>query len=116
MRMQETKYTPVTNSQITQLGLWDCHEPVADFTAPTLNQIRKIVAFIAKSLEATRPVGVSCGAGFGRTGTILACCLVSRDWEPQSAIDHVRSLRPGSIEPKSQESAVREYFRELRNM
>ena len=109
VRMARPEEAKVNSAQIEHLGMWDYHEPVPDFTAPEQGQIQRIVAFIVKSQEADRPVGVSCGAGLGRTGTILACYFVSQGWDAQKAIDHVRSLRPGSIETKPQEKAVIEY-------
>ncbi|KTB47427.1 putative protein-tyrosine phosphatase [Dehalogenimonas alkenigignens] len=109
VRMAQPEVTRITSSQIEHLGMWDCHEPVPDFTAPEQDQIKRIMGFIAKALVTDRPVGVSCGAGMGRTGTILACYFVSQGWDAQKAMTYVRSLRPGSIETKAQEHAVIEY-------
>ncbi|MDO8490581.1 MAG: dual specificity protein phosphatase family protein [Dehalococcoidia bacterium] len=109
VRMAEEHKAQVTGSQVEQVGLWDCHEPVPDFTAPNPGQVNKMVNFITKSLSEGRPVGVSCGAGIGRTGTILACYLVSQGYEAGAAMDEVRAKRPGSIERKSQEEAVKAY-------
>lgn len=109
VRMAEKHKADVTSLQIAQQGLLDYHEPVPDFTAPSLAQVNKIVQFITWSLSEGRPVGVSCGAGLGRTGTILVCYLVSHGYEAGAAIDEVREKRPGSIETKSQEHAVKAY-------
>lgn len=109
VRMTEKHEAEVTSVQIAQLGLRDCHEAVPDFTAPSLVQVNKMAQFIERSLAEGRPVGVSCGAGLGRTGMILACYLVSQGYEAGAAIDEVRAKRPGSIETKSQEETVRAY-------
>lgn len=109
VRMAEKHKAMVTSTQVEQLGLLDCYEPVPDFTAPSNVQIDRLVDFITRSLAADRPVGISCGAGIGRTGTILACYLVSQGYEATAAIDEVRTKRPGSIETKSQEDAVKAY-------
>lgn len=109
VRMAEKHKAGVTSLQISQQGLWDCHEPVPDFTAPSKMQIDTLVEFITRSLAADRPIGVSCVAGFGRTGTILACYLVSQGFAADEAIKEVRAKRPGSIETKSQEDVVKAY-------
>ncbi len=109
VRMAEEHLAIVNSLQIEQLELSDCHEPVLDFTAPSLVQVNKMVRFITRSFSEGRPVGVSCGAGMGRTGTILACYLVSQGYETGSAIDEVREKRPGSIETNFQEDVVKAY-------
>lgn len=109
VRMAEKHKSKVSSIQVAQLGLRDCHESVPDFTTPSPAQVNKIVQFITGSLSEGQPVGVSCGAGLGRTGTILACYLVSQGYEAGAAIDEVRAKRPGSIETKSQEDAVKAY-------
>lgn len=101
--------TRVTSTQIAKLGLLDCHELVPDFTAPKKEQINRLVEFITRSLAEDKPIGISCGMGLGRTGTILACYLVTQGYEAGAAIDGVRGKRPGSIETKSQEDAVKAY-------
>lgn len=109
VRMAEEHMAKVDSHQIEQLGLLDYHMPVPDFTPPTLTQIGEMIQFIEVSLYERRPVGISCRAGMGRTGTILACYLVSKGYEADSAIDEIRTLRPGSIETKSQEDVVKAY-------
>ena len=72
-----------------------------------------MVLFISKAIAAGRPVGVSCGAGLGRTGTMLACYLVSNGLDAEKAINEVRAKRPGSIETKAQSDAVHAYAGQL---
>ena len=87
----------------------DMFEPVPDFTPPTQEQIDRMLAFIDEQNDAGRPVAVSCYAGIGRTGTVLACYLVTKGAWPGDAIAEVRQQRPGSIQTPEQEAAVYEY-------
>ena len=109
VKMAEQLKAEVNNIQINKLGMWDCHEPVPDFSAPELGQIHRMIQFIENSLLNNRPVGISCRAGLGRTGTILACYLVSQGYGADAAIKETRKKRPGSIETQEQEDAIKAY-------
>jgi atypical dual specificity phosphatase len=45
----------------------------------------------------------------GRTGTFLACYLVSKGYSASNAIEKVRIKRPGSIETIEQQEVVLEF-------
>jgi atypical dual specificity phosphatase len=87
------------------------HLPIPDFSIPAMEQVSEFLEFARKSVEGGRPVVVHCGAGYGRTGTMLACYLVSQGHTPQKAVEHVRRVRPGSIETPEQEAFVGEFER-----
>ncbi len=90
-----------------ELDIVDLYEDVPDLSPPTMEQLDRMVGFIEEQTETwERPVVVTCHAGQGRTGTVLASYLVHTGFEPQEAINHVRELRPGSLESRLQEEAV----------
>jgi atypical dual specificity phosphatase len=106
VRLIEKNKAEVSASQIGKLGMWDLHEPVPDFDVPKPDQIDRIIQFIDTAISAKRPVGVSCKFGIGRTGTILACYLVHKGDDADSAISAIRQKRPSSIETQEQVDAV----------
>ncbi len=92
----------------------DLYEPVPDYTAPGLDQIHRMVTFIEAEIETwEHPVVVTCQAGLGRTGTVLASYLVYVGYKPEDAMKLIRQLRPGSIQTADQEEAIKLYYEHL---
>ena len=110
VRLVESYETFVTTKDVNDAGLEDYNEPVRDFTAPTQEQIDKIVTYIDSHLESGVPVGVSCNAGIGRTGVILACYLVHKGFTAKEAMEFVRKKRDRVPEIQEQAEAIEEYW------
>lgn len=102
---------PVSSASLTRYGFQIKHMPIADFTAPTLDQVEQAITSIDGFLAQDLPVAVHCGAGIGRTGAILACYLVSQGKLAREAIAEVREKRPGSVETPEQEAVIEHYER-----
>ena len=100
---------PLPADLLTKYEFQAAQLPVTDFTAPTLNQIEQALTIIDGFLARGLPTAVHCGAGLGRTGTILACYLISQGCSAEEAIEQVRTNRPGSVETDEQKAAVYEY-------
>ncbi len=82
------------------------HLPIEDMTPPDTEQVEQYVAFVDRMLARGAAVGTHCLAGLGRTGTMIACYLVTRGMSAGEAIDHVRRQRPGSIQTELQERSI----------
>jgi atypical dual specificity phosphatase len=102
------------DAHLEEHGLEYLHLPVADFSIPTVDQAIRFVRFVRTLRARGAAALVHCGAGIGRTGTMLACYLVAEGSEPDEAIRTVRALRPGSIETDEQEQFVRDFAGEWR--
>lgn len=111
VRLANQDETGICKSDVETSGLEDCYEPVPDWNPPTQTQLDRIIGFIRVAIEAGRPVAVSCGAGCGRTGTVLACYLVFAGRSAEDAIQYLLSVRPCSIEilsvPGQREAVLR---------
>jgi len=99
---------------VAEHGLQYIHIPIPDFEAPQLQQAEQFIAFTNSQREANRQIAVHCRGGYGRTGTMLACYLVSRGKAADEAISEVRNSRPGSIETRNQEKFVKTFENYLR--
>ncbi len=103
--------SPLSEVLIEEFGFSVKHIPVRDFEAPTLEQIEDFVAFAENARSEGKKLVVHCDAGIGRTGTVLACYLVSKGYNAADAIEEVRSKRPGSLETIEQEEVVLKFER-----
>jgi atypical dual specificity phosphatase len=100
---------------VNEAGLLVLHEPMEDMQAPSQEQLERCISALQRAEQQQMPTAVHCGAGLGRTGTVLACYLVAQGQTAQNAIARIRRLRPGSIETEDQADAVVEFARRRRH-
>jgi len=99
--------TPLEKSLLRENGISYLHVPIDDFTAPTIEQVEQCMEFIDRMMfKQDRAVAIHCGAGCGRTGTMLACHFVKMGKTAEQAIDETGITRPCSIETDGQRAAV----------
>ncbi|MEI6232990.1 MAG: dual specificity protein phosphatase 23 [Planctomycetota bacterium] len=101
--------TPLERAFVEEFGFRYLHLPITDFTPPSIAQIDAFILFLKKAEADSLATVVHCGAGMGRTGTMLACALVTRGRSADAAIEQVRELRPHSIETAEQEECIEDY-------
>ena len=106
--------TPLNKSLIEEFGFEVKHIPIKDFHAPTIEQIEDFLKFAKKTKASDKKLVVHCDAGIGRTGTMLACFLVSKGYDVTKAIKVVRKKRPGSVETDEQQEVVFKYGEKIK--
>jgi hypothetical protein len=90
--------------------------PIRDFTAPTVEEMVRILDTIDGALQQGHVVYVHCHGGRGRTGTIVGCYLVRRGLDPVAALARIAELRGDaapSPETDDQIALVRSWRRGL---
>jgi atypical dual specificity phosphatase len=105
---------PVRRDWVNEAGLMAVNVPVPDMEPPTDRQLDHLLDTVRRANSSGMGVAIHCGAGLGRTGTVLAAYFVTRGMSPREAVAKVRQLRPGSVETAEQERAVEAFARRQR--
>ncbi len=96
--------------RMRELGMENYIFEVEGFTAPPIETLARVIDLISDKIREGKRILVHCLAGCGRTGTVLAAYLVSKGMMPDDAVEHLRNLRPCSIETQQQYDAVWFYY------
>ena len=89
-------------------GVQVLRHPIEDMHAPAdPSAFRAVLADLLARIGAGQTVAVACRGGLGRTGTAVACLLVTAGLTPDEAIALTRRSRQGTIENDAQEAFVR---------
>lgn len=82
------------------------HFPIDDMGIPTPRALVDVCRRIVDDAERGEAVLVHCRAGLGRTGTVLACCLVLMGRSAEEAIAEVRRHNAAYMQTPVQERFV----------
>lgn len=104
----EATSTTAIAATMARHGIQLVRYPIVDGGVPADRAaFRSLVNDTVLRLQSGQNVVVACRGGLGRTGTLVACLIVTTGLDPETGIDMTRATRGGTIENASQEAFVR---------
>lgn len=94
-----------------EMGFYFYHIPIRDGTSPSQKELDSLIPILIKHLSLGNNILVHCRSGYGRAGTVCACCLRYFGLQGKQAISYVRNKRPGAITTSQQENCILQYCR-----
>jgi protein-tyrosine phosphatase len=96
--------------ELDSLGIKHIWFPIKDESVPdSLDIFMPLVKQIIHLTSLGNTVIIHCRAGLGRTGMVVACCLVALGYAPKRAIEVVRNTREYTIETEEQEEYITKF-------
>lgn len=103
--------------EVMAAGVEYYHYGWEDMTVPSVDVMLDIARVGNSVIERGGKVAVHCHAGFGRTGIVIACMIITREnVTAQEAIARVRAQRGKCIQTKLQENFVNQYYQRFKTM
>lgn len=99
---------PGPTAAYDRVGITQLHLPIIDFTSPGVEEMKRVVAFIAEH-SGWGSVYVHCKAGRGRSATLVLGWLISRGLSPEEAQRLLSSKRPHVMPRLYQRRAVQQF-------
>ncbi|MEO1267714.1 MAG: dual specificity protein phosphatase family protein, partial [Myxococcota bacterium] len=98
---------PMAREVMEAAGLsWE-HFPIVDMDVPDGDATEVLVGRLTQMMDDGRSVVVHCKAGLGRTGTLLACCLMKRGYRYAQALVLLREINTHYIQSEVQHQFLR---------
>lgn len=94
---------------LATVGIRALHFPIVDMGVPEVEAMAALCADLATRAAAGEVIAVHCRAGMGRTGTVLACQLITTGETASAALDAVRSINPRCVQSTTQVDFLRSY-------
>jgi len=93
---------PFDGARLESHGINGVHFPIRDMGIPDVDGAWSMCRQISGWIDAAQATVLHCRAGLGRTGTMLACVMVTRGFEAGAAVRKVRRVNPRYIQTQEQ--------------